>query len=1042
MSDGAKPSAPPARESLLRAAAQLAGIGAWAYEPATGTLAWTDQTYALHEVDPARFVPTLPRAVEFFAAEVRAQLTAAIEYALASGSGWQLDLPLVTARGRRLHVRSIGAAEMEAGRCVRLIGTLQDVTGHQRAAEQLLDVTRRFELATTSAGVGVFLFDQSTGERYWDPETFRLFGLPPAAQPPDGKTVVAAIHPDDRDRYRAAWQAVIASPEYVDVELRVGCASGGSEGEMSGPRWLLIRGRREPHGHTERIAGVVIDITNRKLAEQRVQDTAARLSEALRRLDLATSGSALGIWERELDRQHAYWSPEVFGLYGLPPAEHAPAWPALVERIHPDDRALFEAQWQRLARSEGFVDSEFRIVRPDGTVAWLLTRGRLERAGAERGARVVGVALDITERKLAEQRVAQLAEWLQLATGSIGIGLWQREIGALRSTWQPQMKRIYGLPLDAPEPLRAEFAAMVLPEDRERLFAVHDTVPPPGQRIEIEYRFRRPDGDVRTVLSRRVAQYGDDGKPRRILGAVIDVTEMRRAEQQAAELADRMQQTTVATGVGLWEGDPEMVKIIWDDQMYRLHGRTREEIPDVGPHWFDLMHPDDRPVIAQARRRLLESGVLLDSEMRVVLPDGSVRHIASRAQAQRDANGRVLRHLGLSWDVTQRREAEAALQAKELAERANRAKTEFLSRMSHELRTPLNAILGFAQVLEIDRKHPLVPLQAERVSQIQKAGWHLLSLINEVLDLARIESGAVKLTMAAVPVGSVLEECVALIGPDAAQRGLTVEVRYGDFTPVAWADRTRLKQVVLNLLSNAVKYNRVQGRIALACSAATDGAVKIVVRDTGYGMSRAQLAQIFQPFNRLGLEAAPIDGTGIGLTIAQKLVEQMGGCIEVDSEVGVGSEFRVALRSAQIAQPHETAAPSNPALALRDDVRGGVLYIEDEPNNMLVVEQLLALRPQVRLFKADDGASGLVMASVCQPDLILLDMRLPDADGLTLFRRLRSRPETASIPCVGLSANAMPADVEQARTAGMADYWTKPIDAAAFLRGIDRFLRR
>jgi signal transduction histidine kinase len=311
-----------------------------------------------------------------------------------------------------------------------------------------------------------------------------------------------------------------------------------------------------------------------------------------------------------------------------------------------------------------------------------------------------------------------------------------------------------------------------------------------------------------------------------------------------------------------------------------------------------MVHPEDRAHVAA---EVATQKSLVEYEYRVQRPDGSLRWLVTRGRAQRDASGRVQSRTGICLDVTERREAQAALQAKELAERANAAKTEFLSRMSHELRTPLNAVLGFAQVMALDTAEPLSEAQRARIGHIQTAGWHLLALINDVLDLARIESRQSALNPAVVPLAEVVDECLVMNAAAAAARGIEQRpVAAEPGLPGAWADRTRVRQVLLNLLSNAVKYNRPGGHVQVSVTLAASGAVVVSVADDGPGLSPQQLEHLFEPFNRLGHENGPVEGTGIGLTLSRLIAQQMGGDIAVDSGPGRGSLFRLVLPAAPL----------------------------------------------------------------------------------------------------------------------------------------------
>ncbi|HJU99920.1 MAG TPA: response regulator [Burkholderiaceae bacterium] len=404
--------------------------------------------------------------------------------------------------------------------------------------------------------------------------------------------------------------------------------------------------------------------------------------------------------------------------------------------------------------------------------------------------------------------------------------------------------------------------------------------------------------------------------------------------------------------------------------------------------------------------------------------------------------------------------------ARQQAERANQEKSTFLSHMSHELRTPLNAILGFAQILTSD-KLPSTPDEKQAFARhILQAGRHLLTLINEVLDLAKIESGAMTLSLEPVALARVFQECQAMIQPLATRRG--IELRFPARAPAhVLADRTRLKQVLINLLSNAVKYNRERGTVALDCVAAQPGRVRIAVRDTGAGLTAAQLELIFQPFNRLGQEGSAEEGTGIGLALTKRLMEAMRGQIGVASMVGVGSTFWIELpatdagaavapelvaftpvaplpESAAAAPPAPPAARPEPVATPAPAGQDGahtLLYVEDNPANLQLIADLLRLRRGVRLLSATGGEQGLELARQHCPDLILMDIHLNGMDGLETRRRLLADPATAHIPVIAISASAMPEQVRHNMAAGFFRYLTKPIDVAAFTEAVDSALR-
>jgi signal transduction histidine kinase len=403
-------------------------------------------------------------------------------------------------------------------------------------------------------------------------------------------------------------------------------------------------------------------------------------------------------------------------------------------------------------------------------------------------------------------------------------------------------------------------------------------------------------------------------------------------------------------------------------------------------------------------------------------------------EVQEDANRR------LQQANTDLQASEEKLEAaRSVADKANLAKSEFLSSMSHELRTPLSAILGFGQLIESGDPPPNAS-QKRSLDQILKAGWYLLDLINEILDLALIESGRLSLSMEPMSLASVMDECRLMVEPQAHARGIDTNFPKLPQATFVLADRTRIKQVLINLLSNAIKYNSAGGTIDVTCTLAAPRRVRVSVRDTGSGLSPAQLAQLFQPFNRLGQEQQSPEGTGIGLVMCKRLVELMGGAIGVESTVGAGSVFWIEVDASEELRPVIPPRLAVHAARLRHDGaphERTLLYVEDNPANLMLVEDIIARRPDIRLLNAPDGLTGVRMALESLPDVILMDINLPGISGIEAMQILAADAATTHIPVVALSANAMPRDIAKGLEQGFFRYLTKPIKVAEFLDTLD-----
>jgi PAS domain S-box-containing protein len=480
----------------------------------------------------------------------------------------------------------------------------------------------------------------------------------------------------------------------------------------------------------------------------------------------------------------------------------------------------------------------------------------------------------------------------------------------------------------------------------------------------------------------------------------------------------------------------------WNRGAERIYGYPPEEA--IGKAVSILVPPERLGEVGMVLDKVAGSESIEHFETRRQTKDGRTIDVSLTISPIRDADGCVVGASTIARDVSERKRSEAEREsARQAADRANRAKSEFLSRMSHELRTPMNAVLGFAQLLGMDHQ---TPEQEEATREILKAGTHLLELIDEVLDIARIEAGKLRLSLEPVDAMQVVEESISLLQPQARQEGVTLSIdprESSDPSVHVVADRQRLKQVLLNLISNGIKYNRQNGTVRLSIDRSdTGGRIRIAVTDTGRGIPAERVERLFAPFDRLGAEETGIEGTGLGLALTRPLVEAMGGTISVTSESGRGSTFSVELASADGAASsngdHFPSADEIAAGAMSADART-VLYVEDNLSNLKLMERVLARRPVITLVSAMQGSLGVTLARDHRPDLILLDLNLPDMQGEEVLARLHADPATAEVPIVVISADATSGQRARLVDAGARDFITKPFDVDRLLQIVDEY---
>ncbi len=538
------------------------------------------------------------------------------------------------------------------------------------------------------------------------------------------------------------------------------------------------------------------------------------------------------------------------------------------------------------------------------------------------------------------------------------------------------------------------------------------------------------------------------GRARRIEAAVqertaalqAEVHERERAQAALRDSEQRFRNILNTAPIGIIYTDLEGRVKQANPRFCELSGYSEDELQTMTVAQYT--HPDDvREDIALSQALVRGEVPMYRRQKRCVTKDGRTMWVQSTVTLLRDEYGQARRIVGVVEDITEHLRLLDAETARERAEAANRAKSDFLSRMSHELRTPLNAMLGFAQLLELDRNAPLPDHQRPWVAQIQQAGWHLLEMINDVLDLSRIESGNLKLHVEPIDLSSLLNTSLAMVHTEAKRRGLTVSTELAEGTGVLMGDATRVKQILVNLLSNAVKYNNEGGRVHIAARLRPHDTVEIAVTDTGLGMTAEQLGELFQPFNRLGRERSAQEGTGIGLVISQRLAELMGGSLRVRSIAGEGSSFILTLP--QAVEPDTVPSHLDPMLTASPEYHQRIVhYVEDNETNVEVMRGILAQRPQVVMEVSGTGAEALQAIRARQPDLILLDMHLPDMNGYELLEALKADPDTEAVPVVVVSADATARQIEMALLAGARLYLTKPVSVTELLAAVDEVLER
>ncbi|MCF6216002.1 MAG: response regulator [Emcibacter sp.] len=885
----------------------------------------------------------------------------------------------------------------------------------------------------------------------------------------------------------------------------------------SGKVWHGSICNRNKEGHEYWVEATIVPFLDKHAKPYKyvsVRTDITSLMQSEERLNRSQVFARMGNWDWNIVTNEIFWSDRVWDILGLKKENDKGDDNRFLASIHPEDYHMMTDAINDCLKLGSELNVEHRVLWPDGSIHWVQQFGDIVRNRDGEPLNMQGVMQDIDVRKQAELALIERERQLQEAQRMANVGHWRADVSAGEFYWSDEIYRIVGRDPENFKITMRRFYDLVHPDDLDRLQKTEKV----GRRVghfDVIFRVIRPDGTVRHVHEFAKTKPGPENNNAILTGTLQDITERVRMEEKMAQqraLLDMLHHSTTDFVVN---GD---FRAAMNDMLKALLKLTGSEFgfagevifKDDGRPFLKTHAITDISWDAQSRIRYeagLENGFefhKLDNLLGCVMtsrapvlsndpasdprsggfPEGhpamnsflgvpifygndlvGMYGIANRENGYDTDIQDFLLPLDITYGamihssrMAQKEEENrlALIEAREEALMANRAKSQFLSSMSHELRTPMNAIMGFGQLLTMEDDPPLNVSQRENVNEIVKASHHLLELINEVLDLAKVESGRIDLSIERTILSEILVESLQLIIPLAQKRGIDICLNYNG-VDIAYdqlregqcavrADRTRLKQIFLNLLGNAIKYNSEKGKLTISCDSTKDAVTRVSISDTGRGLTPEEQTQLFKPFMRIGDQLSEIEGVGIGLVITKKLTELMGGTIGMNSQKGEGCTFWVEF-------PSDTPLASKATpVSDREDMPMGknfselgheytILYIEDNPANLRLVTQLLGRRPNIHMWSAHEPLLGLELAAAHNPDLILLDINLPNMNGYEVLKHLQNRKATRNTPVIAISANAMPGDIKKGMDAGFDDYITKPINVNDLLQAIEKALQ-
>jgi PAS domain S-box-containing protein len=955
----------------------------------------------------------------------------------------------------------------------------------RRTEQALRESEAQLKLAFEAARMGSWNWNIQKGEIKWSTNMEALFGLAPGEFDGSYKMFVDSLHPEDRDRVLNAIQMAVATGANYNIEFRVVYPNGTI-------RWALSKGKvfYDQQGQPVQMAGVDLDITERKTIEarlyqlnqeleKRVAERTADLQQSEARLQEAQAIARMGNWEFDVITGKITWSPELFKIFGLDTESTEPNYQELTQYIHPDSREHHQFLVQRAIFQAEPYETDLKILRQDGTLGYIFVKGKVVCNRENQVVRLFGIVMEITERKQAELALkaseSKLQGIIQTAPGFIatfdrhGTITYVNRTTEGFSVEQILGKNISEFLLPQYHNLQNQGLTQIFEQGETVQFEVESYIDTLGNTAW--YRVQSSpvwDGD-RVVMG--------------ILTA-INISDLKQAETDLRESENRYAILAETSPVGIFRFDSKGNCIYVNERWQTMTGRPTQSA--LGRGWLEAIHPEDRDRLLKESQTNLTKPRKFQTEGRHLLPDGAIKWFLTQTLPEIDPDGKQIGFLGTLTDITERKQAEAKLQeinqqlelSNQQLERATSLKDEFLANMSHEFRTPLNTILGMSEALQEEVFGVLNEEQQKTIAAIESSGRHLLELINDILDVAKIEAGKLELNLAATSVQELCQSSLIFIQQQALKKRIQLNTNITSDLGSILVDQRRMRQVLINLLNNAVKFTPSGGSITLEVKVesanfsannhknqskilledtlpASTSSICFAVTDTGIGIAAENLDQLFQPF--IQIDSAlnrQYSGTGLGLCLVKQIIELHGGFITVNSEVGCGSCFKIYLpynpTSTSTSSPHLIPKikgleinPNSVCIEMPESKQQHpvILLVEDEPTNTETFSDYLESRGY-QIIVTNNGQEAIAFAMTHNPDLILMDIQLSMMNRLEIIRDLRIIPQFSSIPIIALSPLPIDQALENCLAAGATEYFTKPVRLKQLVTTIEQLLNQ